>query len=111
MHADLIMMYNILNGVICVNLENYIFLFTMHYTRANIFNLYKYDAKLDKRNFFLRELLLYGIHYQMTLFVVLVLIVLLEGLNPLIYYTFLRDMHVNSTLHVLVCPYSMLKYI
>ena len=52
---------------------------------------------------------MYGIHYEMTLFVELELIVLLKGLSPLQYYTFLRGMHVNSTLHVLVCPCSMLK--
>ena len=33
LHADLIMINKILNGVICVNLENYISLSTMHHTR------------------------------------------------------------------------------
>ena len=52
---------------------------------------------------------MYGTHYQMTLFIVLVLIVFLKGSSPLIYYTSLRDMRVNSTLYVLVSPCSMLK--
>ena len=41
--------------------------------------------------------------------VVLVLIVLLQGLSLLIYFTFLRGMHVSSILHVLTCFYSMQK--
>ena len=53
LHADLIMIYKILNGVICVNLDNYISLSAMHQTRGNTFKLYKYRAKLDIRNFFL----------------------------------------------------------
>ena len=52
LHAYLIMMHKILNGVICVNLENYISLSTMHHTRGNTFKLYKYSAKLDIRIFF-----------------------------------------------------------
>ena len=52
LHTDLIMMYKILNGVICVNLENYISLPTMHHTRGNTYKLYKYRAKLDIRKFF-----------------------------------------------------------
>ena len=52
LHADIIMMYKILNGVICVNLENYISLSAMHHTRGNTFKLYKYRAKLDIRKFF-----------------------------------------------------------
>ena len=52
---------------------------------------------------------MYGIYYQMTLLVVLVLIILLKCLSLLYITLFLRSMH--STLHVLVCPCSMLKQI
>ncbi len=35
LHADLIVMYKILNGVICLNLENCISLSTMQHNRGN----------------------------------------------------------------------------
>ena len=47
LHADLIIMYIILNDDICVNLENYTSLSTMHHNRENTFKLYNYRAKLD----------------------------------------------------------------
>ena len=53
LHIDLIMMYKILNGVICVNLKKCISMSTIHSIRGNAFELYKYRAKLDIRNFFL----------------------------------------------------------
>ena len=37
---------------------------------------------------------MYEIHYQMTLFVVLMLIVMLKGLSLVIHYTLLRGIHV-----------------
>ena len=52
LHAGLIMMNKILNGIICVNLDNYISLSTMHHTKGETFKLYKYRAKLDKKIFF-----------------------------------------------------------
>ena len=74
---------------------------TMHHIRENTFKLYKYRAKLDIRIFFLLlELLMYEINYKMTLFVVLVLIVLFKGLCSFIYYTLLRGMHADGTLHI-----------
>ena len=55
LHADNIMIYKILNGVICVNLENYISLSTMLYTRGNNLKLYKYRAKLNIGKFYFYE--------------------------------------------------------
>ena len=110
MHADLIMMYKILNGVTRVNIENRISLSTMHHTRRTTFKLYKYRAKLDIRKFFfsMRNI---NVWNSLPNDIVCCTSVnsLLKGLSTLIYYIFLRGMLVSSTLHVLVCPSSMLN--
>ena len=54
MHVDLIMLYKILNGKLCINLDNCIFLsLGEHSTRGNRFKLQKFFAKLDIRKYFL----------------------------------------------------------
>jgi hypothetical protein len=52
LHADLIMLYKILNGCTYVNLKNCISVSTIHSTRGNKLKLYKYHAKLDVRKYF-----------------------------------------------------------
>ena len=52
-HADLIMLYKILNGHICINLDNCICLSSgEHSTRGNRLKLHKFFAKLDIRKYF-----------------------------------------------------------
>ena len=53
MHADIIMLYKILNGHICINLDNCICLSSgEHSTRVNRLKLYKFFANLDIKKYF-----------------------------------------------------------
>ena len=53
MHADLIMLYKILNGRMCINLDNCICLSSgEHSTWGNKLKLQKFFAKLDIRKYF-----------------------------------------------------------
>ena len=52
LHADLIMVYKILNGAICVKLDNCLSLSNVRSTRGNVFKLNKYHVKLNIRKFF-----------------------------------------------------------
>ena len=53
MHADIIMLYKILNGHICINLDNCICLSSgEHSTRGNRLKLHKFFANLDIRKYF-----------------------------------------------------------
>ena len=106
-HAHLIMMYKILNGVICVrpNLENCTPLSTMHATRGNTFKLYKYRAKLDIRNVFPVRTVNALNSLSNDIVCCTSVISLLKSLSFLniFDYTFLRGLHVNSALLVLNC--------
>ena len=56
MHADLIMLYKILNGRICINLDNCICLSSgEHSTRGNRLKLHKFFVKLDIKKYFFSE--------------------------------------------------------
>ena len=53
MHADLIMLYKILNGRICINLDNCICLSSgEHSTRGDRLKLHKFFDKLDIGKYF-----------------------------------------------------------
>ena len=53
MHADLIILYKILNGHICINLDNCICLSSSELpTRGNRLKLHKFFAKLNIRKYF-----------------------------------------------------------
>ena len=72
-HTDLVMLYEILNGLICVNIDNCLTL-SMSNTRGNVCKLVKHYSRLDTRKYFLHlELLKFAIHFLMILFAVLTL--------------------------------------
>ena len=72
-HTDLIKLYKILNGLICVNINNYLTL-SIFNTRGNVCNLVKHYSRLNIRKYFLHlEYLTFGIHCLMILFAVLTL--------------------------------------
>ena len=75
LHADLILMYKIINGTIHVDLHNCVSI-SYSTTRGNKYKLTKYHAKLDIRKYFLPlELLMLGTFYIMTLLAVKLLMV------------------------------------
>ena len=77
LHADLILMYEIIKGTIHVDLNTCVFI-SYSTTKGNKYKLTKYHAKLDIRKYFLPlELLMFGIFYIMTLLAVKLLLVLL----------------------------------
>ena len=77
LHADLILMYKIINNTIHVDLHNCVSI-SYSITRGNKYKLNKYHAKLDIRKYFLPlELLMFGTFYIMILLAVKLLMVLL----------------------------------
>ena len=71
-HTDLIMLYKILNGLICVNIENFLTL-SMSNTRGNVYKLVKHYPRLDTRKHFFAlrvfKYLTFGIHCLMIIII------------------------------------------
>ena len=77
LHADLILMYKIINSTIHVDLHNCVSI-SYSITRGNKYKLNKYHAKLDIQKYFLPlEQLIFGTFYIMILLAVKLLMIFL----------------------------------